>query len=83
MDEPYTAKPRSSYGGINLTDCQMLIIPKDKVFVMGDNRKASLDSRFELGLVGLSDIKYVEKVDAWKLIWNYCQLHTYLKFFWT
>lgn len=58
INEPYTAKPRSTYGGDFLADCQILKIPDNFVFVLGDNRKASLDSRFELGLVNLKDINY-------------------------
>jgi len=59
LDEPYTAKPRSTYGGDVISDCHQLVIPPSSVFVLGDNRKASLDSRFELGLIQASDIRYV------------------------
>lgn len=63
LDEPYTAKPRSTYGGDFLPDCKTLTIPPQKIFVMGDNRKASLDSRFDLGLVDKKDIHLVIPID--------------------
>jgi len=73
LDEPYTAKPRSSYGGDFLPDCRPLTVTEGSVFVLGDNRKASLDSRFELGLVNLSDIHYVipwDDQDEYRLLWR-------------
>lgn len=59
MDEPYTAKPRSTYGGEYLADCKKLTVPANTVFMMGDNRKASMDSRYSLGMVEMNDIHYV------------------------
>jgi signal peptidase I len=59
LDEPYTAKPRSTYGGKTISDCKVLKVPSGQMVVMGDNRKASLDSRFELGLVDIKSINYV------------------------
>lgn len=73
LDEPFTAAPRSTYGGDILADCSKITVPEGKVFVMGDNRKASLDSRFELGLVNLSDIHYVlpfTKQEEYKKTWR-------------
>lgn len=59
LDEPFTAKPRSTYGGEFLQSCIKLTIPTGKFFILGDNRKASLDSRFDIGLVDEEDIHYV------------------------
>lgn len=59
LDEPYTAKPRSTYGGDFLPDCKILKIPESNVIVLGDNRKASLDTRHDISLVSLSDIGHV------------------------
>jgi signal peptidase I len=59
LDEPYTAKPRSTYGGDFISDCRVMEVPDNQVFVLGDNRKASFDSRFELGFVPKQDIHYV------------------------
>ncbi|MFH1244119.1 MAG: signal peptidase I [bacterium] len=58
LDEPYLLSPRSTYGGTSLVDCVKLTIPEGNYFVMGDNRKLSSDSRFELGLVEEADITY-------------------------
>ncbi|OGG08289.1 signal peptidase I [Candidatus Gottesmanbacteria bacterium RIFCSPHIGHO2_02_FULL_40_24] len=59
LTEPYTAKPRSTYGGDFTPDCSVVKIPASSYFVLGDNRKASLDSRFDIGFVKETDIHHV------------------------
>ena len=71
-DEPYTLTSRSTYGGSFLPECKTINIPNDYVFVMGDNRKHSKDSR-DIGLVSLKDIdsrlslnKQAEYQSSWR-----------------
>ncbi|MDP4121254.1 MAG: signal peptidase I [Bacillota bacterium] len=51
--EPYIKAPTTTQG--DLPVCS--VVPKGKVFVMGDNRPESMDSRYsEVGLINISDI---------------------------
>lgn len=68
IDEPYTLEPNSTYSikvvfngntyGDFLPECETVTVPKDKVFVLSDDRSSGLDSRY-FGFVNFKDIKSV------------------------
>lgn len=54
--EPYTLQPRSTYGGTSFGECSPTKVPENTIFILGDNRKQSDDSRFQLGFVPFSSV---------------------------
>jgi signal peptidase I len=72
LDEPYTLKSRSTFGGTFLEECKALKMPEGYVFVLGDNRKRSEDSR-DLGFVALNEVEYIQpfnKQDEYRVRWR-------------
>jgi signal peptidase I len=58
LKEPYTARPQSTFGESFLGECKKVTVPENSIFVMGDNRKGSGDSR-EVGFFDLSAVNHV------------------------
>lgn len=73
LDEPYITTPRSTYGGEILKDCEVVTVPEASYFVLGDNRKVSSDSRYELGMVRDQDIQFFLPLmgqELYKKLWR-------------
>ena len=58
LKEPYIAKPRSTFGESYLSECKKVTVPGNSIFVMGDNRKGSGDSR-EIGFINIKDVDHI------------------------
>lgn len=69
LKEPYTAKPQSTFGENFLSECHSITVPKNHIFVMGDNRKGSGDSR-EIGFINEKDIDRVLPIENQKDSWD-------------
>lgn len=69
VNEPHILKPRSTFGGPFLKDCQVKKVPSGFVFALGDNRKKSMDSR-ELGFISLNEINQLLPFSSQKKFQN-------------
>lgn len=58
LREQYIAKPQSTFGQSFLGECKKITVPPDTVFIMGDNRKGSGDSR-DMGFVEVNAVNHV------------------------
>lgn len=56
--EPYTPRPRATFGQTFLGECQKITVPDGHIFILGDNRKGSSDSR-EIGFVEIEAVNHV------------------------
>ena len=72
IDEPYTWKEDPK--GPNLSDYRKSVVPEGHIFVLGDNRNNSEDSRFaDVGFVPLDLVKGKASlafwpVDRWRML---------------
>jgi len=68
--EPYTALPHSTFGGDFIAECEKVTIPDKSYFVLGDNRKESNDSRFDVGFVPENSIDSFLPLNLQSGVWD-------------